>query len=64
MVILTMIRDDKMLEVANSILGNIPVAVIAAIVAGILRNIAGYIATADAFLIDAEKSVLTKRTNG
>ena len=59
-----MARGDKMLEVANSILGNIPVAVIAAILAGILRSIAGYIATAGAFLIDVEKSVLTKRTNG
>ncbi len=32
-----------MLEVVNGMIGNIPVAVLAAIVAGLLRSIAGYI---------------------
>lgn len=90
-----------MLEVVNGIIGNIPVAVLAAIVAGLLRSIAGYIenvykdgndqpyeakklvgtivqyfayiillmlglpagpAVAGAFVVDAVKSALTKRT--
>lgn len=32
-----------MLEIANQVISNVPVAVIAAIVAGILRSVAGYI---------------------
>ena len=90
-----------MLEVVNGMIGNIPVAVLAAIVAGLLRSVAGYIenvyrngadqpfeakkllgtviqyfayimllmlglpvgqAVAGAFLVDAGKSALAKRT--
>lgn len=90
-----------MLEIVNGMIGNIPVAVLAAIVVGLLRCIAGYIenvykdgadqpfeakkligtvvqyfgyimllmlglpvgpAAAGAFLVDAGKSALTKRT--
>lgn len=38
-----MTRGENMLDIVYSMLGNIPAAVIAAILAGLLRNIAGWI---------------------